>query len=118
MNDNLTVNTIGFNLSYKDKAESKRQSNTRGINTPDVMFIRTQDYTDSVTKVPGSRRQVRIERHSIDTNDRKIITSATLVLAVPESATSTDTDALLATVRDFVADTDPNYLAAVLNDER
>lgn len=118
MDRDLTINSIAFKFSHDAEDKGVRQSKTRGVNTPDVMTIMSQDAVNSKTKVPERRHVLRFDRYTIDANNVQIITSAYLVLVVPETATSTDTDAVIATFRDCVADTSPDYLAAVLNEEK
>jgi hypothetical protein len=114
--DSPTINSVVFTLSYKDKAESLRQSVARGINTPDRMIVRSQAYVDSVTKVPGNRYTLRFDRHDLDANNAKIISSAYVVLMVPETVTTAQLDVLVATFKAGIAHAD--YVAGVLNNEK
>lgn len=116
MDADQTYNTIVFAKSYDNKDESKRQSIARGINTPDVMFIRSQDYVDSVTKVPGKRYTCRVERHDLDVNNAKIVSSASFTFQVPSTATGAAITNLVATFRAVVADAD--HIEDILNDEK
>jgi len=116
VNDNLTYNSVVHNLSYKDKAESMRQSIARGITTPDRLFVRSAPYTDSVTKVPGTRYSIRFDRHDVDVNSQKIISSIYAVLMVPQTVTSVQFDVLVATFKAGIADA--SLVAAVLNNEK
>lgn len=116
MNADLTFNSVVFKKSYDSKDESLRQSTARGINEPDQLIIRSQDYVDSATKVAGKRYLIRVDRHEIDANLQKIIQSMQIVIAVPETALTADLDVLLATFKAAVADS--ALLAAVLNGEK
>jgi hypothetical protein len=116
VNDSLTINSVVHALSYKDKAESLRQSVARGITTPDRMFVRSQAYTDSVTKVAGNRYTMRFDRHDFDANNAKIISSAYVVFMVPETVTTAQFDVLVATFKAAIAHAD--YVTGVLNNEK
>lgn len=116
MTDSPTINSVVFTLSFKDKEESQRQSIARGITTPDQMIVKSQDYTDSKTKVPGKRYTLRFDRHDLDASNQKIISSAYCVFQVPSTVTSAQYDVLVATFKAAVAHAD--YVAGVLNDEK
>jgi hypothetical protein len=64
MNADLTFNSVVLKKTFDTKDESQRQSTTRGVNTPDLLIIKSQDYVDSVTKVAGRRFTGRVDRHS------------------------------------------------------
>lgn len=107
MNADLTFNSVAFKKNYDVQTESLRRSVTRGINIPDDLIIRSQDYTDTGTKVPGTRSTVRVDRHSIDSiTGQKYITSFYVVAAIPSLAVDTDVSTALATFKAAVADTD------------
>lgn len=116
MNADLTFNTIVFKKSYDKEGESKRVSKARGINTPDALIIRTQDYVDSATKVAGTRYTGRIDRTDVDANLQSIVTSMYFVIAVPETAAQAAVDNVVATFKATVADA--NFITGVLNDEK
>jgi hypothetical protein len=116
MTDNPTINSVVFTLSFKDSDKSLRQSNARGINTPDRMIVQSQPYTDSVTKVAGTRYALKFERHDLDATSQKIISTATVTFAVPETVTTVQYDVLVATLKAAVAHAD--YIAAALNNEK
>lgn len=116
MNADLTFNTIVFKKTFDTKEESQRQSTARGVNTPDLLVIKSQDYVDSKTKVSGKRYTVRVDREDLDPNNQKIITSAYLVVAVPSTATQAQLDNVVATFKAAVADA--NLVANVLNNEK
>ena len=116
MNDSLTFNSVVHELSYKYKAESLRQSTARGINTPDKLFVRSQSYVDSVTKVPGTRYTARFDRHDLDANNAKIVSSAYVVILVPETVTTAQLDVVVATFKAAIANAD--FIADVLNNEK
>jgi hypothetical protein len=65
--------------------------------------------------VSGVRRLIRIDRHDVDANGQKYVTSAQLVLAVPAIENSTDLATLVATLKAAVANAD--LIANVLNNE-
>lgn len=67
MDNNLTINSLAFNLRYSDKdSGSERREVSRGVNLPEILTIKSQNYTDSATKVPGRRTVVRVDRHLSD----------------------------------------------------
>lgn len=116
MDADQTYNSVVFKKTFDTKDESQRQSTARGVTTPDVMVIKSQDYIDSVTKVPGKRYTCRIDRHDIDANVAKIITSAYFVIAVPSTVTQAQLDVIVATFRAVVADAD--HIEDILNNEK
>lgn len=116
MNANLTFNTIVFNKTFDENGGSERQSTARAINTPDLMIIKSQEYVDSATKVAGKRYTCRIDRHDVDANGTKYITSAYLVIAVPVLASSAQVTDVVTTFKAVVADA--NHITQVLNNEK
>jgi len=88
----------------------------RGINTPDLLVIRSQEYVDSKTKVPGRRYTVRVDRTTIDANLVAITTSMYTVIAVPSTALQADVDNVVTTFKAAIADA--NLVANVLNNEK
>jgi hypothetical protein len=115
MNADLTFNTIVFKKSFDLKGESERQSIARGINTPDKLIIKGQDYVDSSTKVPGKRFTGRVDRYDLDATSQKIVTSCYFVLAVPSTATQAQVDNVVATFKAVVADA--TFIVGVENGE-
>lgn len=115
MNADLTYNSVVFARGLDESGGSKRQSNARGINTPDVMTVKSQDYTDSKTKVPGRRRTVRLEHHDLDANGDKNISSASFTLQIPSTAEDADVTEMVTTFKAMVANAD--LIADVLNEE-
>lgn len=116
MNADLTFNTIVFKKSFDEKGASERRSTTRGINTPDVLAIKSQDYVDSTTKVAGKRFTGRVDRIDVDANGVSYTTSAYFVVAVPGLATQTQVDNVIATFKAAVADA--NFITGILNNEK
>lgn len=115
MDADQTYNSIVFVKSFDKDGQSKRQSNARGINTPDTMIIQSQAYVDSVTKVPGKRFACKLTRHDLDANNQPIQSTATMTFQVPSTVTSVQFAVLIATFRAMVADAD--HIEDVLNDE-
>lgn len=115
MNADLTINSIVFAKSYDDKSGSERRSTARGINTPDVMSVKRQQFTDSATKVPGTRYLVSFDRHDLSEAGEARVTRAYLVLQVPSTAEAGDVTAIVATFKAAVADAD--LIGDVLNSE-
>lgn len=116
MNADLTFNTIVFKKSFDEKEASERRSTARGINTPDVLSIRSQDYVDSATKVAGRRYTGRIDRTTIDANLQSITTSCYFVFQVPSTALAADVTDVTTTFKALVADS--SFIASVLNNEK
>jgi hypothetical protein len=116
MNADLTFNSIVFKKSFDDSQGSSRQDVTRGVNTPDVMLIKSQDYVDSATKVAGKRFTIRFDRYEVDSLNRKIAGSLYAVIAVPETLSGAGLTALVATFKAGIADA--NLVTNVLNNER
>lgn len=116
MNADLTFNTIVFKKTFDTKELSERQSTARGVNTPDKLIIKSQSFVDSATKVAGVRYTGRVDRHDIDANLQKIVTSAYFVVAVPETATQAQLDNVIATFKAAVADA--NLVVNILNNEK
>lgn len=106
MDANLTFNSVVFEHSYDKENESLRVSKARGINTPDNLVIKAQDYVDSKTKVSGRRYTVRIDREDLDPVSQKIVSSAYLVIAVPATVTQAQLDVVVATFKAAVANAD------------
>jgi hypothetical protein len=116
MNADLTFNTIVFKKTFDLKELSERQSTARGVNTPDKLIIKSQDYIDSATKVAGKRYTGRIDRTDIDASLQSITTSAYFVIAVPSTATQAQVDNVIATFKAAVADA--NLIVNILNNEK
>lgn len=116
MNADLTFNSVVFKKSYDTKDESLRQSTTRAVTTPDQLIIKSQDYVDSSTKVPGRRYTVRVDRVDTDASLQRIVSSAYLVIAVPSTVTQAQLDVVVATFKAAVADA--SLIANVLNNEK
>lgn len=116
MNADLTFNTIVFKKSFDTEDSSERRSSARGINTPDLLVIKSQDYVDSKNKVPGTRYTARIDRVDIDANLASITTSMYFVIQVPGTAAQASIDNVIATFKAVVADA--NFAASVLNNEK
>lgn len=116
MNADLTFNSVVFEKSFDEKDGSERRSTARGINLPDVMSIKSQDYTDTATKLPGRRYTVRFDRTDETAGGVRYTSSAYLVIAVPEVENSTDLAVLIATFKAAVANAD--LVADVLNNEK
>jgi hypothetical protein len=116
MNADLTFNTIVFKKSFDEKDGSERRSTARGINTPDVMTIRSQKYVDSVTKVAGTRFTAQIIRTTIDANLNAINTIAQFTFQVPSTALAADVTDVTTSFKALVADA--SFIANVLNNEK
>lgn len=116
MNASLTFNSVVFEKSFDNETGSQRQSSARGINIPDVLIVKSQEYVDSETKVKGRRFNGRVDRYNVDAiTGQKYKYSAYFIIEVPELAVTGDTTAVVATFKAAVADAD--FIADVLNRE-
>lgn len=120
MNATITENSISFVKTFDSKEGSERQSNARGLNTPDLLTIKHQDAKDNVYGGKTKRRMLRIDRISEDADGDKYATSGYIVLVTDERSTTTDSDDVLATLRAIVGNTTSGteYLEQLLNNER
>lgn len=117
MNADLTFNSIVFEKSFDERDGSERRSTARGINLPDLLTIKSQDYVDSATKVEGRRYTGRFDRTNIDaTSGQQYVVSAYFVIAVPQLAVTGDITEIVATFKAAVANAD--LIADVLNNEK
>lgn len=116
MDADLTFNSIVFKKSFDEKGGSERRSTARGINTPDLLLIKTQAYVDSQTKVAGTRYTYRIDYWELDANNTLVCTSMYAVIPVPSTASSGALTSVVATFKAAVADA--TFTAAVLNGEK
>lgn len=66
MDANLTINSLAFNLAFSDQNGSERRETSRGVNLPEILTIKSQKYTDSVTKLAGIRTVARVDRYVSD----------------------------------------------------
>lgn len=106
MNADLTFNSVVFAHAWDRENEHQRISKARALNTPDIMIVKSQDYVDSKTKVPGKRYTIRFDREDLDPNSQKIVSSAYVVFAVPETVTDAQFDVLVATFKAAIANAD------------
>jgi hypothetical protein len=117
MNADLTFNSIVFEKSFDEKDGSERRSSARGINIPDILSIKSQDYVDSETKVPGRRFTGRVDRVNVDSvTGQRYVVSFYFVCAIPQLAVTGDLTALNATFKAAVADA--NFIADIQNNEK
>jgi hypothetical protein len=113
MDADLTFNSVVFKKAWDDPDKgSLRQSIARGINTPDKLIVKSQDYVDSATGVAGRRYTSRVDRVDIDANVKEIISSLYFVVAVPKTVTQAQLDVVVATFKAVVADA--NFVSNVL----
>jgi hypothetical protein len=94
MNNNLTVSALAFNLAFTDKNGSERREVSRGVNLPEVMSVRHQEYTDSSTKVKGVRSVLRFDRHLLLSSGIIAPVSAYLVVTTPTDTGVASSDVL------------------------
>lgn len=113
MNADLTINTLSFTQRFSDKQNgSERREISRGVNLPEVMTVKHQDYVDSKTKVPGTRSVLRFDRYVLGADGKILPVSAYLVVAAPidTNITTTDIQAVVTRVASVV-----NATSAVAN---
>jgi len=99
MNASLTLNTLTFDQSKSGDAGSERREVSRGVNLPEILIIRHQDYVDSGTKVPGVRSNVRIERYVAMADGRIVPVTLSLSVAVPSDSNIVSADVTAVTDR-------------------
>lgn len=116
MNADQTYNSIVFKKSYDNKDESVRQSIIRGMNTPDILTIKSQNYTDSKTKISGRRHVVRLDRTDMNGGATAQTNAAVYVVLQVPSDYPDEMSTLLTTFRALVASS--GTLEAVLNEEK
>jgi len=111
MNNDLTISTLTFKLRASDLVDgSERREVSRGVNLPEIMTIKSQQYVDSATKLPGKRTVLRFDRYVAGTSGTPIPVSAYLVVAVPSDAAvvSADVLAVIARINGVLDATSPN----------
>jgi hypothetical protein len=99
MNATLTLSSLTFGLTKSGDLGSERRETSRGVNLPEILTIRHQDYVDSGTKIPGVRSNVKIDRYVSLTNGRIVPVTASLTVTVPADALITSADVLAAVER-------------------
>jgi len=86
MNATLTLNTLTFTQGPSTESGSIRREISRGVNLPEILTIKHQDYVDSKSKIPGTRSVVRLDRYVEVTDGRVVPVSAHVVVSVPADA--------------------------------
>lgn len=94
MNNDLTISTLAFTLAFNGKDGSERREISRGVNLPEVMSVKHQNYTDSATKLPGTRSVLRFDRYVELSSGVIAPVSAYLVVTVPKDPDATSADVL------------------------
>lgn len=110
----LTYNSIVFAKQYDTEELSLRRSVARGVNLPDNLWIKQQTYTDSKTKLSGTRTNLRVERAQVDANLNQILPSIYCVVEVPSTTAQADIDSLVASFRALIADVTANTLTLAI----
>lgn len=109
MDANLTISTLTFTQRYSDKNESLREEVSRGVSTPERMFVKHQEYIDSATKRPG-RQSALIFEYVKPLADGTIATVARATLKVQSltdtAVTSTEILAVLERVINTIQEDD------------
>jgi hypothetical protein len=92
MDNDLTIDTLSFNLAWSDKAGSMRREVSRGANLPTEMRVSHSESVDSASKMLHRRSLVRFDRH-IELSTGKIVpVSAYMVVSVPKDPDVADSD--------------------------
>jgi len=102
MNANLTIDTLSFNQVYSDQAGSLRREVSRGVNLPTELKIAHTEYTDSSTKLKGTRSLARFDRKVELSTGVIAPVSAYVVVTRPTDADVTSTD-ILAVVQHLIS---------------
>lgn len=116
--DPVTYNSLAFNKLYDNESQSVRANVSAGVNLPREIIVRTQSYTDSTTKLPGTRTNVSVGKQVLDANNVEIAPRIYLVAEIPGTAAQGDVDELVATFRALVADTTNNFLTRAIAGEK
>jgi len=119
MNADQTHNTIVFTKSYDNETGSRRQSNARGVSTPDVLTVKHMDVMDSETKTAAKRHSVRVDKYYADADGILYKNSVYVNQDISAKSTSAQAADLIADLRAIVANTTAgtNVMAAVQNNE-
>jgi hypothetical protein len=99
MNASLTLSTLTFALTKSGDLGSERRETSRGVNLPEILTIRHQDYVDNKTKIPGIRSNVKVDRYVAITSGAIVPVTASLTVAVPADVLITSADVLAAVER-------------------
>jgi len=110
MTNDLTISTLSFVQKFSDESGSERREISRGVNLPEVMTIKSQDYVDAQTKLPGKRTVLRFDRYVAGADGKPIAVSAYLVCAVPTTSAvvSSDVTSVIARIMGTLDNTSPN----------
>lgn len=84
MNNDITVSGLAYKLIYSDLSGSLRRETSRGATLPTELLIKHQKYTDSATKVSGTRSLVRFDHYMTMTDGIIRPVSFYAVLARPD----------------------------------
>lgn len=79
------------------------------------MSITAQPYTDAATKVAGTRRTARLDGYYVDASGVRHDIAFSLILAIPEIASTTDVTTVTTTFKAIVANAD--FIPDMLNSE-
>jgi hypothetical protein len=92
MDNNLTIETLAFNMQYSDKTGSLRREVSRGVNIPTELKIAHQPYVDSTTKLPGTRSVARFDRYQALSDGTIAPVSAYVVVTSPTDTAVVSSD--------------------------
>lgn len=92
MNASLTLNALTFDQTKNGDSGSERREISRGVNLPEILTVRHSAYTDSVTKLPGTRSNIKIERFVAIASGNPVPVTLSLTVAVPSDVNVTSAD--------------------------
>lgn len=111
MDNNLTLPTgaLVFTHQYSDKSGSSRRNVARGVNLPEYMFVKHQQYKDSLTGLPGNQSALIFEYHKALSDGRIAAVSRVTVKVqtlIDSNVGSAEVQAVLARVIDVIQEDD------------
>jgi len=106
----LTINTLTFAQKWSDESGSFRNEVSRGANLPTELRIAHSKYTDSKTKLPGTRSLVRFDRTVAGSAGNPVVLSAYVVVTVPTDTgiVNADITAVVGHLLGLLDNTSPN----------
>jgi len=113
MSPDLTINSIAYGKVSDGDFSSIRQNVGLGVNLPRQMIV--SHITESGKSAGTVRTKVEFNLKSQDASSGEYyLTSCAVLLRVSPYTTSGNIDAVVAALKDFLTDTDPDYVAMAL----
>lgn len=95
MDNNLTIDTLVFNLRYSDKSDgSERRETSRGVNLPEIMTVKHRDIVDTKTKKSSTQSVLRFDRMLALSDGTIAGPEAHIVVTCPKDTNVTSADIL------------------------